>query len=991
MAPPRKPYARLSTALALLALTAPPAVRAVFRDEVGHLDYHYALLGLPQRETTFFHRPRPDDRASLLYTLSDVGVLGAVNPSTSALVWRQELNTTTATADGPRGFTRAAEGEGWVASAMGGAVHAWDAVGGRNRFWVRFEGEVRDLEVLEMTEAEGRKDLLVLFEEVGGEVVVRRLSGEDGSVVWEQRDAARDVPLQVSTSVEKVFAVGLKGTVAGGYSIRVAVLDTLTGKRRDEIVLGTKGEVRGGEDVMFVGANSAVPVVAWTDADKTKVSVNVLGTKGKQEFALPTGTIDVEIHAPHLVQSEPHFLVHARTATSNQAEVYHVDLKTNNIVKAYDLPLLPGHGTFSTSSDGANVYFTRITNDEVILLSSASHGVLGRWPLGAGGSKASALHGVSEVIKKAGAKDSYAVRAAAVTDADEWVMVRNGEVAWTRPEGLSGAVAATFAEIPESEELVKSLEQEAHSNPLAAYIHRVQRHIGDLEHLPAYLNALPSRLISSILGTDVSAKGGKLARDGFGFHKLAIIATRRGMVYGLDVANSGNIIWSKRAFDIAKGDSWNVTGILADESTGQVNILGTNGDHVAIEADTGKIVDVAAPGPEKTTQSVVLADTASGPMILPVGVNGVIGEVSSDQAPKQTIVVRGANDELKGVTFVADGSTSSPTTAWVFSPPKGQRVVDIATRPAHDPIASIGRVLGDRTVKYKYLNPNTLVVAAVDDKTSTLSVYLLDTVSGQVLTSSTYSGVDTTKSIDCALAENWFVVSFFGQYSLRDDNTKSLKGYQIAVTDLYESDEANDRGPLGDAPQFSSLEPIENPAGTVLPSAVSQVFVVNTPVTALQVTQTRQGITSRALLAYMPDAHGIASLPRMILEPRRPVGRDPTPAEQEEGLMRYHPAIEIDPKIVITHEREVVGVRQIVTAPAIVESTSLVLAVGIDVFGTRVAPSLLFDILGAGFNKVTLVGTVLAISAGVLALRPMVSFLLPFFCAIGCADFEVCR
>ena len=58
----------------------------------------------------------------------------------------------------------------------------------------------------------------------------------------------------ISTSVEMVLAVGLEETIAGGYSIRVAVLNTLIGKRRDEIVLGTKGEVRGEGGVMSVGA-----------------------------------------------------------------------------------------------------------------------------------------------------------------------------------------------------------------------------------------------------------------------------------------------------------------------------------------------------------------------------------------------------------------------------------------------------------------------------------------------------------------------------------------------------------------------------------------------------------------------------------------------------------------------------------------------------------------------------------------------------------------
>lgn len=985
--------------LAALAATATlPGAHAVFRDEVNHIDYHHLLLGLPQRETTFFHRPRRDDRASLLYTLSDVGVVGAVNPGTGEVVWRQLLRggqqqqdgTTTTTGGedglggdgggGGGGFMRAGEGESWVVSARGGAVHAWDAVSGRNKFWVGFEGGavVRDLEVMEMTESgPGRKDVLVLVEQghpqQRGETVLRRLSAEDGSVVWEFREVTRDVPLQVSTNVEKVFVVSLKG-VPGAYNLKVTVLDTLTGKKEDEMVIGTKADVHGREDVILVGANSAAPIVAWTDDARKTLWVNVLGTKTRQEFPLPEDTAAVEIHAPHLVQSQPHFLVHSKTATGHRGEVFHVDLKTNTISKAYSLPLLPGPGSFSTSSDGANVYFTRITEDEVILVSSHSHGVLGRWPLKTNDAKAAAIHGVSEVIKKSGSEDSYAVRAAAVTNADDWVLIRNGEIGWTRSEGMTGGVAATFAEIPESEDLARTLEQEAHSNPLQAYIHRVKRHINDLQYLPAWIDSIPSRLMSSILGKDVPSTTGKLVRDSFGFHKLAILATRRGMLYGLDVGNKGRIVWKKRAFEIEKGNKWDVKGMQVHDSTGQVTILGSNNDFVVLKGDTGEVIEAKAPSPEATTQGTALVDTYSGPQLIRIGLDGKIGELPVYKAPRQTVVARGADGELKGVVFVANGTSSYETTSWTFSTPRGQRIVYIATRPDHDAVASIGRVLGDRTVKYKYLNPNTLVLAAVDDSTRTLTVYLLDTVSGQILTSSKYDGIDLTKPIECAMAENWFVCTYFGQYALRENAAQFLKGYQMIVTDLYESDEVNDRGPLGNAGSFSSLDPIDDPTGGVIrPSVVSQSYILSAPVSALQVTQTRQGITSRQVLGYLPESHGIVGIPRMILEPRRPVGRDPTPGEAEEGLFKYHPAIEIDPKSVITHERDVLGVEKIITAPAIVESTSLVFAYGIDVFGTRVAPSFLFDILGKGFNKVTLVGTVLALFAGVAMLAPMVS------------------
>ncbi|KAI0967850.1 hypothetical protein F4678DRAFT_465109 [Xylaria arbuscula] len=952
-------------ALSLSVLLALPAgVRAVFQDEVGHIDYHHEFVGVPQRETTFFHRPRPEEKASLLYTLSDLGVLGAVNPSNGALVWRQLLagNVT----DGG-GFLRAAQDQTWLVGAYDSFVSSWDALTGRNVWSLDFDGTVKDVEVMELTER-GGKDVLTLHQESGA-TITRRIHGTEGHVIWEHKDVNKDVPLQVSTSLDKVFVVTLHGSLLS-YSLKVIVLDTLTGKKVDEIPLGTKNEVQKPEDVMFVGANSAAPIVAWTDHANTQLKVNVLGLKSKQEFALPADTVHVEIHAPHTIQSSPHFLVHSRTKAGSKADVFHIDLKSNAITKAYELPLLEGGSAFSTSSSGANVYFTRVTDDEVTVTSSTSHGVLGRWLFKLRAEKPQALHGVSEVIRKT--DDSYAVRAVVVTDSDDWTQIVNGELGWTRFEGLSGAVAATWAEIPESEDLARTLEAEAHSNPWSAYVHRVNRHINDLQYLPAYLQSIPKRLLSSVLGSESTKSTDELERDPFGFNKLVVLATKRGRLHGLDAGNHGRIVWSKKAIDIPSGGHWDVKAIHADNVKGFVTVRGSEGEFVIVKSDTGKTVEAMPSGLFPPVDDAIFVDSDAGPWLLPVERNGKLGDVQLAWAPKETIVTRTSENEIQGFHYVEKGELASAIPIWSFSPSSGSHIVDIATRPQHDPIASIGRVLGDRTVKYKYLNPNTLVVAAVDSKTSVLSTYLVDTVSGQVLASSSYEGVDPNKDITCTLSENWFLCAYYGQYQLRDSQEQKLKGYQVVISDLYESELANDRGPLGDAANFSSLDPVDIPTGPSLPSVVSKTFILSSPITSLAVTQTRQGIAIRQLLAYMPESHSIIGIPRMLLEPRRPVGRDPSPAELEEGLARYVAAIELDPRMTVSHSRDVLGVREIIAAPAVLESTCLVFAYGVDVFGSRVAPSQAFDVLDKGFNKVTLLGTVAALFWGVFGLGPMV-------------------
>jgi len=971
---------RLPINLLCLTLSILPSTLAVFADEAYHVDYQHQLLGIPQPHTTFFHRPRPQDKATLLYTLSDLGVLGAVNPGTGEVIWRQFLAGSHG-ADDARlgGFLRPVEGESGVVSAIGNRVDAWDAMTGRESWGNVFSGSVRDLEVMEGPTTEGQaKDVLVLFEDAGHKGILRKLKGANGNVAWEYEGDSHDIPFQVSTDAANVFLVSLH-TSGGGYDMKVTTLDPVTGKKTNEYKLSSHGDVHSPEDVLFVGANSAAPIVAWADKAKKTLKVNILG-KPKDLHNLALKELDgdivkVTLHAPHLPQSLPHFLVHSESGLSNRADVYHIDLASGSINKAYELPKLSGKGLFSANSQDANVYFTRETEHEVIVVSSASHGILGRWPVKAEKDHGALLHGVSEVVKRA--EDAYAVRSAIVTADEDWVLVRNGAEAWFRPEGLSGAVAAEWAEIPEPESLAKTLEAEAHSNPLSAYIHRVKRHVNDLQYLPAYLQQLPQRFLSSILpGETTLQKPGTLVRDNFGFNKLAIVATQRGRVYGIDSGNHGRIVWSLKAFDIPRGAKWDVRGIWVENSRGVTTIIGAEGEHLLIRTATGENVETPNHGSSPVASAAVV-DSPSGRWFLPIGVDGNPGEVPKDWAPKDTIVVQGANGEVRGLKFEVKGDKAHPVIAWNFQPPLGQRVTNVAARPAHDPVASIGRVLGDRTVLYKYLNPNLVLVTAVSDEGSTASFYLLDTVSGDILYSTSHEGVDTKQPITSALTENWFAYSLWGDV-LANTSTTALpasKGYQIIISEMFESGIANDRGPLGATANYSSLEPSEIPnVEPAIPHVLTQSFLIPEAISHMSVTQTRQGITTRQLLCVLDSSNAIIGIPRAMLDPRRPVGRDPTAQEAEEGLFRYEPFLPFDPKLIITHKREVIGVKGVITTPALLESTSLVLAYGIDIFGTRVTPSFAFDILGKSFNKLSLVSTVVALAIGVFILAPMVCF-----------------
>lgn len=146
------------------------------------------------------------------------------------------------------------------------------------------------------------------------------------------------------------------------------------------------------------------------------------------------------------------------------------------------------------------------------------------------------------------------------------------------------------------------------------------------------------------------------------------------------------------------------------------------------------------------------------------------------------------------------------------------------------------------------------------------------------------------------------------------------------------------------------------------------------------------------------EKHQVQSLPRRFLDPRRPKQK-PTAEEAEEMLFQYDPLIPDDPRRVLSHTYEarrfihlscrpcihsftfptvplpyqVANVRHILTSPALLESTSLVFAYGLDLFFTRATPSGTFDILSENFNKVQLVLTISGLAAAIMVTKPMVA------------------
>lgn len=83
-------------------------------------------------------------------------------------------------------------------------------------------------------------------------------------------------------------------------------------------------------------------------------------------------------------------------------------------------------------------------------------------------------------------------------------------------------------------------------------------------------------------------------------------------------------------------------------------------------------------------------------------------------------------------------------------------------------------------------------------------------------------------------------------------------------------------------------------------------------------------------------------LDRRFLDPRRPhipPGGKPTPAQAAEGLPPYAAELPLGGASFATLDHRVAGLRGVVVEAAVLESTQLMLAHGLDLFYTRLTPS----------------------------------------------------
>lgn len=302
---------------------------------------------------------------------------------------------------------------------------------------------------------------------------------------------------------------------------------------------------------------------------------------------------------------------------------------------------------------------------------------------------------------------------------------------------------------------------------------------------------------------------------------------------------------------------------------------------------------------------------------------------------------------------------------------KRVQVLATATSDASEAVYSAAKPLGNGDILLRYLNPNIAVIitgqgrhtdgnstpSSSSSSSPELTITLLDTVTGRVLHSEKHIG--GTGPAHAVVTESLTAVHFWSVSEHRWI-VAAIELYNVAPHGLGVGSlavkETNTTISSWDAPQLE----IE-----------SKTFFTKLPAAALGITKTGRGISAKKILLGTTSGQ-IYMMDRRHIDPRRPVvppGTKPNAAAAGEGLPPYHPELPVIPTAFATLNKRLAGLTGLRTEAAMLESSTLLIGWGMDVFFARLAPSQTYDMVPEDFPFALLVISVVGLAAALIAVR----------------------
>lgn len=435
-------------------------------------------------------------------------------------------------------------------------------------------------------------------------------------------------------------------------------------------------------------------------------------------------------------------------------------------------------------------------------------------------------------------------------------------------------------------------------------------------------------------------------RDRFGLRKTIVLVTENGKLFGVDTF-TGGINWQFFDEDLStRGIKSNAMLTLTRQPDEQASesraiVIHPSGIILLLNPVSGQLLEkkrlpnpiqqIAQTDLDETDNSrgVIILDTQNKVHVYP---DSVTERVKQNINKYYMTIVEPSPPSLEGYKFAIESDSIVSRMVWSFPINETEQVVSLGIKRIDEEVHSPARVLGDRGILYKYINPNLIAVMTQGSlgsqcsPDSYINIFLIDGVTG-ALVHSTYHP-KSRGPFNMVHSENWLVYSYY--------NTKNRRT-EVSSLEMFEGSVQSDSS------SFSSLT-----RSSIKPKLIEhKSFIFPGGINAMVDTVTLRGMTNRHIIVALPSG-ALLEIPKIFLDPRRPTNM--LQEHREEGLIPYMPELPIPSESIINYDQTLMAIRRITTSPAILESTSLVFAYGLDLFFTRVTPSKTFDILKDDFD-----------------------------------------
>ncbi|CAG8644959.1 10223_t:CDS:10, partial [Acaulospora morrowiae] len=804
-------------------------VCGLYEDQAGINDWHHQYIGTPK--FSFFHKV--PSRGSVILVASERNVIASISPrngniadSVRVTEWRQVLEddeVILAYKSHQSSIVSVSHRDGYNVRLL--EAHTgfmiWeqkikpighdDVVTSRN-----FEDDAPKADVVFTADS----GIVILVE---GSTIVN-LNSTTGRQIWSSSITdSSSLFYKLVEREQNVFAIGLKKSFRS-YTIEVVTCDIRSGALKSTSLSSKIDHIK---NMLVLGGGPNSGFVVWVEGKHMRV--NRLGSSNIEQAPLETlygNVIPSFAHSTGKLElidlnlgSRTEFLAQIQTKDGNySAAVLKVDPVGGRLLVLHDMEDREGISAYSGTFDkNERLIMSRVRTVQegqavIEIVAPASHEVISvhKIPYSISTSGVIKKATVLDVLAKtSNEKVNVAYRMYAISDDGSTHFLKKDEIVWQKEESLAHATEVEFLDLPERklwtqevDELAEQPEEAETISPFARYVRRLKTHFEQLHDLPNYLITYVQRFVTGDYSQGPTSAKLSIYRDTFGFRKLLIFITRK-KVIALDTSNKGQIVWSRyfgnevfefqRIFTVrsstVKFPPIVVTTGIIKHTDGSIftrlfrlNAL-TGEDFIPtenallfpstfdVQGSTQKIFKLPLEEPEERTHILAL----------------IVKEFLKF-APSFYFALSGSNN-LKGYGFVLDKNNSlfEIDELWNIEFPEGDKIAAIGHRPQHEKVASLGRVLGDRSVFYKYLNPHLVAVATISSSVpANLNIHLIDIVKGTILYQATHDNVGSSHPVLITQVENTILYHYW-------KDCQSEKGYEVVVYDLYESENKDER------------------------------------------------------------------------------------------------------------------------------------------------------------------------------------------------------